>query len=149
MKKIAFTLASILVLASCSTSTKSNTNTNNNTLDTITKVAQITTTISELSNLLGGLNLTDSQNTLVKEALLSYLTNYSGLNANSSNYNSLLNGLKTETLNEIQTGLGETKYNEVFNALKTVSDNNFKINKADKTVVLDDLAIQAISSLIQ
>ena len=57
MKKIAFTLASILVLASCSTSsnTKQTTTTNNGTLDTITKVAQITSTISEISNLLGRL----------------------------------------------------------------------------------------------
>ena len=152
MKKIAFTLAATLVLASCSTSsnTKQTTTTNNGTLDTITKVAQITSTISELSNLLGGLNLTDSQSSLVKKALVSYVTDYSGLNTGASNYTSLLNGLKSETLNEIQTGLGTTKYNEVFSALKTFSTtNNNKINKTDKTEIIDNLAIEAISALIK
>ncbi len=150
MKKLALTLASAFVLFSCaSNSTTTNTAaTSNDTLSTITKVAQITSTISELSNLFGGLNLTDSQSSLVKNALVSYVKDYSGLNTNASNYSSLLSGLKTETLDEIKTGLGTNKYNEVFTTLKAFSANK-KVETVNTNSTANELVTQALISLIK
>jgi len=148
MKKIGLTVATALLMISCTTNTSTNnTVAQNSTLDTINKVAQISTAISQISDLLGGLNLTDSQSSLLKNALVSYVKDYSGLNNQNSNYGSLLNGLKTNTLNEIKTGLGTSKYNEVFSTIKAFTADK-DVEKINNNTSTNELVTQALISLI-
>ena len=150
MKKLGIILGSVLLITSCTTNTTSqNNNTNGGgTLDTITRIAQISSTISEISNLLGGLNLTPSQNSLVKEALTTYVKNYSGLNAGQANYSNLLNKYKTETINDLKDGLGVNKYNEVFNVIKTVTKDETQKQTTTNSPV-NDVVTQALLNLIK
>ena len=134
MKKLVLGLGVVLALASCSTST--------GTVGTITKVAQISSTISEISNLLGGLNLTSSQTSAVATALKEYIANYNTLDTTKDNYKSLLEQYKTKALGEIKTGVGESKYGEVITTLKNAG------TKAQNTTV-SDATLAVITSLVK
>jgi len=127
MKKIVLGLGVVLALASCSTGAVG-------TVGTITKVAQISSAISEITGLLGGLNLNQAQTSTVANALKSYITNYNSLDTTKENYQSLLEGYKTNALNEIKTGIGESKYGQFISALKT-SANNTTVSDATRAVI--------------
>ena len=130
MKRIVLGLGVVLALASCSTGAVG-------TVSTITKVAKISTAISEITGLLGGLNLSQDQTSLVANALKAYITNYNGLDTTKEDYKSLLEGYKTQTLNDIKTGIGESKYGQFISALKTSADkaNNTTVSDATRGVI--------------
>ncbi|MBF0598016.1 hypothetical protein [Faecalibacter rhinopitheci] len=136
MKKILLGLGVVVAFASCTT------NQPTGTVGTITKVAQITSAISEISSLLGGLNLTNSQTSIVKSALTNYISNYNKVDTTKSGYQSVLEGYKTKALTDIKTGIGESKYGEFLSTLKTAT------NKAQNTTV-SDVTLGVIASLVK
>ncbi|QTV04838.1 hypothetical protein [Faecalibacter bovis] len=133
MKKLVLALGVVLSLASCAST---------GAVGTITKVAQISSAISEITGLLGGLNLTGAQTSAVTSALKSYISNYNSIDTTKEGYQSLLDGYKTKALSEIKTGVGESKYGEVISTLKDASD------KAKNTTV-SDATLGVISSLVK
>lgn len=141
MKNVFLTLAVIAGLSSCATSGSTST-TGSSTLGTITKVAQISSTISEISSILGGLNLTSAQSSIVTNALKNYITKYNSLDATQSNYTSLLNNYKSEALTSIKNGIGESKYGQFISTLKSTSD------KAKSTSISEG-TLAIINSLIK
>ena len=140
MKNLFLGLAVIAGLSSCATSGSSSTG--SSTVSTITKVAQISTTISEISNILGGLNLTSAQSSIVTNALKNYITKYNTLDTTKANYTSLLSNYKTEALSTIKNGIGESKYGQFISTLKSTSD------KAKSTSV-SDATLSIINSLVK
>ena len=137
MKKVLLGLAVVLGVTSCSTSGNAS-----STLNTITKVAQISSTVSEISNILGGLNLTSAQSTIVTSALKNYISNYNTLDTTKANYQSLLNNYKSEALGSIKTGIGATKYGQFLSALQTATQNT-------NSSALSNSTVSIISSLIK
>lgn len=133
MKKLILALGVVLSLVSCASS---------GTVSTITKVAQISSAISEITGLLGGANLTSSQTSVVTSALKSYISNYNSIDTSKEGYQTLLDGYKTKALSEIKTGVGESKYGEVISTLKNAS------TKANSTTV-SDATLAVISSLVK
>lgn len=133
MKKLVLALGVVLSLTSCASS---------GTVSTITKVAQISSAISEITGLLGGANLTSSQTSVVASALKSYISNYNTIDTSKEGYQTLLDGYKTKALSEIKTGVGESKYGEVISTLKNAS------TKANSTTV-SDATLAVISSLVK
>lgn len=136
MKKIVLGLGVVLALVSCGSTGSTS------TLGTITKVAQISSTISEITNLLGGINLTGTQTSLVTNALKTYISNYNTIDTTKANYQQTLEGYKTTALNDIKTSVGESKYGQFISALKETS------NKAKSTNV-SDATLSIINSLIK
>lgn len=133
MKKLVLALGVVLSLASCAATS---------TVSTITKVAQISTAISEITGLFGGLNLTPTQTSVIGNALKTYITNYNSVDTTKDGFQTLLEGYKTQTLSEIKTGIGESKYGEVISTLKNTA------NKAQNTTV-SDATLAVITSLVK
>ena len=125
MKKVLLSAVCAIAIVSCSAGGSTSQSSNS----TIGKVAQIATTVSQITSILGAnTNLNSSQTSSLTSSLTKYITNYNSITSlektDNSKYNTLLSGFKDQALNSVKETVNENQYAQILSNLKNYKTQN-------------------------
>ncbi len=123
-------------LTSCSSTSSSSVN------STYGGVVNVANAMGEINNLLSGLGLSFSQNSIITSALTDYVTQYNSLSTLSPNSNQFQNKLKmikSNTLSTLSSNLGPSQYNNFIKVLNNIGNSSSTNLSASTASVLSSL----------